>query len=87
MEILWIKEAWEEYLYWQSQDKKTLRRINALIQDILRNGYKGIGNPEPLRNDLSGYYSVRIDKKNRIIFRIVDNTLEIISCKTHYNDK
>jgi toxin YoeB len=58
---LWQDEAWENYLYWQTQDKKTLRRINKLIQDIERNGYNGIGNPEPLKHDLQGFWSVKID--------------------------
>ena len=61
MKKLWSDEAWEEYLYWQTQDKKTLKRINKLLQDIDRNGYNSIGKPEPLRGDLAGYWSVRID--------------------------
>ena len=84
---LWQDEAWEDYLYWQAQDKKTLRKINNLLQDIERNGYKGIGKPEPLRGDLSGYWSVEIDKKNRIVFRIKDDKLEIWQCGSHYRDK
>ena len=87
MDLLWIEEAWEEYLSWQCQDKKTLRRINALLQSISRNGYNCTGKPEPLKGDLSGYWSVRIDSKHRLVFRIDRNTIEIISCKTHYGDK
>jgi len=68
---LWQDEAWEDYIYWQTQDKKTLKRINKLLQDIERNGYNGIGKPEPLRGDLSGLWSVKIDEKNRIVFRIL----------------
>ncbi|MBP1563708.1 MAG: Txe/YoeB family addiction module toxin [Oscillospiraceae bacterium] len=84
---LWHDRAWEEYLYWQTQDKKTLKKINRLIEDIERNGYSCIGKPEPLKDNLSGYWSVRIDEQNRIVFRIVDGKLEIIQCGTHYNDK
>ena len=84
---LWQDEAWENYLYWQTQDKKTLKRINKLIQDIERNGYNSVGKPEPLRGDLSGFWSVRIDEKNRIVFRIDNNILEIWQCGGHYEDK
>ena len=87
MRKIWSDEAWADYLYWQTQDKKTLRRINKLIQDIERNGYNGIGKPEPLKGDLSGYWSVRIDDVNRIIFRIVNDELEIWQCGSHYRDK
>ena len=78
----------EQYIYWQTQDKRTLKKINQLIKDIVRNGYSGIGNPEPLKGDLSGYWSREIDEKNRIVYRIVDDReLEIIHCKGHYSDK
>ena len=87
MNKLWQDEAWEDYLYWQTQDKRTLKKINKLIQDIERNGYNGIGKPEPLKEDLSGFWSVRIDEKNRIVFRIKDGSLEIWQCGTHYRDK
>ena len=84
---LWHDSAWEDYLYWQTQDKKVLRRINKLLQDIERNGYDGIGKPEPLKNDLSGYWSVRIDDFNRIVFRIIDGKLDIAQCGSHYRKK
>ena len=87
MRILWDDKAWQEYLDWQTQDKKTLKRINTLLKDIDRNGYNCIGKPEPLKGDLSGYWSVRIDEKNRIVFRINNNNLEIIQCGTHYEEK
>ena len=87
MRKIWSDAAWEDYLYWQTQDKKTLKRINKLIQDIERNGYNGMGKPEPLKGDLSGYWSVRIDDMNRIIFRIVNDELEIWQCGSHYRDK
>ena len=84
---IWHDTAWEDYLYWQTQDKKTLKKINKLLQDIERNGYNGIGKPEPLKGDLSGFWSVQIDVKNRIVFRIEDNRLEITQCGSHYQDK
>lgn len=87
MRILWDDKAWQEYLAWQISDKKTLKRINMLLKDIDRNGYNCIGKPEPLKGDLSGYWSVRIDEQNRIVFRISDNNLEIIQCGTHYKEK
>jgi len=67
----WHDAAWQDYLYWQKQDVKTLKRIHKLLQDIERNGYNGIGKPEPLKDNFSGLYSVRIDEKNRLIFKIV----------------
>ena len=79
--------AWTDYLFWQTQDKRTLKKINRLIQDIDRNGYQCQGQPEPLKGDLSGFWSVRIDEKNRIVFRIVDNRIEIAQCGSHYRDK
>ena len=87
MRKIWSDEAWEDYIFWQTQDKKTLRRINKLLQDIERNGYHGMGKPEPLTGNLAGYWSVRIDEKNRIVFRIVEDGLEIWQCGSHYRDK
>ena len=72
MRKLWHDEAWEEYLYWQSQDKKTLKKINRLLTDIDRNGYQCTGKPEPLGENLAGYWSVRIDEKNRIVFQMIN---------------
>lgn len=77
-------EAWEDYTYWETQDRKTLRRILKLIDDIDRNGYDGIGKPERLSGDLSDYWSRRIDEKNRIVYRIVGDTIQIIQCGSHY---
>jgi toxin YoeB len=77
MKKLWSDEAWEDYLYWQTQDKKTLSKINKLLKDIDRNGYHSIGKPEPLKGNFSGYWSVRIDDKNRIVYRIKEDSLEI----------
>ena len=87
MRKIWSDDAWEDYLYWQSQDKKALKKINRLLQDIDRNGYNSIGKPEALTGDLSGFWSVRIDEKNRIVFRIRNNELEIWQCGSHYRDK
>ena len=80
----WDEDAWDDYLFWQGQDRKTLKRINALVKDIERNGYHGIGKPEPLRGDLSGWWSRRIDDANRLVYRIVDDRIEIIQCGSHY---
>lgn len=77
-----------DYIFWQTEDKRTLKKINQLIKDIIRNGYTGIGNPEPLKGNLSGYWSREIDEKNRIIYRLKENDdVEIIQCKGHYSDK
>ena len=77
MKKVWSDEAWEEYLYWQTQDRKIIKKINNLIKDIDRNGYHYIGKPEPLSGNLTGYWSVRIDKANRIVFKISDDILEL----------
>ncbi|MBR6061734.1 MAG: Txe/YoeB family addiction module toxin [Spirochaetales bacterium] len=84
MKKIWFDEAWADYLYWQREDKKILKRINELIKDTERNHFSGIGKSEPLRNNLSGFWSRRIDDKNRFVYRITNNTLEILSCKGHY---
>lgn len=84
MKKLWHDSAWADYEYWQTQDRKTLRRVNALIRDIERNGYSGMGKPEPLRGNLSGWWSVRIDAANRIVFKIESETLVIFACRGHY---
>ena len=87
MRKIWSDEAWEDYLYWQAQDKKILKRINRLLEDINRNGYQCVGKPEALSGNLAGFWSVRIDEKNRIVFRINDNAIEIAQCGSHYKDK
>ena len=86
MKLIWFEEAWDDYLYWQTQDKKTIRRINQLLQDATRNGYTGIGKPEPLKGEFSGFWSRRIDEVNRLVYRIKDDCLEVLSCKGHYDD-
>lgn len=86
MKKIWFEEAWNDYLYWQVQDKKTLKRINQLIKDIEKNNPIGIGKPEQLKGDLSGFWSRRIDDRNRLVYRIIDEEiLEIVSCRGHYN--
>lgn len=85
MKKIWFDEAWEDYIYWQQQDKKTLKRINALLKEIERENFKGIGKPEPLKGELSGFWSRRIDDTNRIVYRIAEGRLEILSCKGHYD--
>ncbi len=84
MRLLWEDRAWDDYLYWQKQDKKTLKRINILINDIKRNPFDGIGKPEPLKENLSGYWSRRIDDKNRVVYYEQDNIVYILACRGHY---
>lgn len=85
MRIIWDEEAWSDYLYWQLQDKRTLKKINNLIKDIDRNQFEGIGKPEPLRENLTGFWSRRIDANNRLVYRIKDGVIEIAQCKGHYS--
>ena len=87
MEKVWTDNAWRDYLYWQSQDKKTIKRINQLLNDIERNGNTGIGKPEALKENLSGWWSRRIDETNRLIYRIENNKIIISHCRTHYAEK
>ncbi len=84
MRILFDQTGWEEYLFWQQEDRKILKRINELIKDILRCGNEGIGKPEPLRFGLAGYWSRRITEEHRLIYRIAEDTLIILSCRGHY---
>lgn len=76
--------AWEDYLQWQKEDKKILKKINEIIKDIDRNGYEGMGKPEPLRHGLTGYWSRRVTEKDRLVYKIEGNTIYIIGCKGHY---
>lgn len=85
MRLLWEETAWEDYCQWQAQDKKTLKRINQLLRDIQRDPYAGTGKPEPLKEDRSGWWSRRIDEKNRIVYRTQDDTIVIAACKGHYS--
>ncbi|WP_010111584.1 Txe/YoeB family addiction module toxin [Acinetobacter sp. P8-3-8] len=85
MILSWTDEAWDDYLYWQSTDKQTLKRINALIKEIKRSPFDGMGKPEPLKHDLSGYWSRRIDKENRIVYKVASDSIIIAMCRYHYN--
>lgn len=84
--IRFVPDAWDAYLHWQDQDKKTLKRLNLLITAAARDPFAGIGKPEPLRGDLSGYWSRRIDDANRLVYRATDAELVIIACRFHYGD-
>ncbi len=77
--------AWEDYLYWQKEDKATLKKINQLIEDVCRNGYSGIGKPEPLKGDMTGYWSRRINERDRLVYRVDDDHAYFISCRYHYH--
>ncbi len=82
--LAWTDEAWQNYVYWQSQDKKTLKRINKLIEDTKRRPFEGLGKPEPLRENLTGFWSRRIDDTNRLVYAVDDIFITIISCRYHY---
>ena len=83
---IWHDKAWKEYTEWQTEDKKTLRRINDLIKDIDRHPFSGIGKPEPLKSDKQGYWSRRMDETNRIVYKVEQNQIIIVQCGKHYND-
>ena len=84
MNKTFTQNAWEDYLYWQTQDKKVLKKINELLRDIERNGHTGIGKPEPLKHELSGFWSRRITDEHRLIYSLEDHNINIISCRYHY---
>ena len=84
--IQWDFDAWEDYLYWQKHDKKILQRINQLVKAIYRNPFDGIGKPEALKGNLSGFWSRRIDEKHRLVYLIEGNAVLIFSCKGHYDN-
>ncbi|MCM1296653.1 MAG: Txe/YoeB family addiction module toxin [Muribaculaceae bacterium] len=83
----WSETAWEEYVSWQTKDPAVLRKINTLLKEVSRDPFRGIGKPEPLKGDLSGWWSRRIDGKNRLVYRIKNDVLEIAQCGTHYGQK
>lgn len=85
MNKFFTENAWKDNVYWQTEDRRTLKRINMLIEDISRNGHDGIGKPEPLTGDLSGFWSRRINEKDRLVYRIQDDEVQIISCRYHYS--
>lgn len=82
--LAWTDDSWSDYVYWQGQDKKTLRRINKLITDTKRSPFEGIGKPEPLKENLSGFWSRRIDESNRLVYAVSDSNITVISCRYHY---
>ena len=82
--LSWTDEAWNSYVYWQTQDKKTLKRINKLISDVKRSPFDGIGKPEPLKENLSGFWSRRIDDTHRLVYAVDDTAITVISCRYHY---
>lgn len=82
--LSWTDEAWNSYVYWQTQDKKTLKRINKLITDVQRSPFEGIGKPEALKENLSGFWSRRIDDTNRLVYAVDDTAIIVISCRYHY---
>lgn len=84
--LVFQERGWNDYRYWQTQDKKTLKRLNKIIEDIVRNGYEGLGKPEKLTGDLSGWWSRRIDEKNRVVYRLREGNVEIAQCRGHYSD-
>ncbi|MGQ8364454.1 Txe/YoeB family addiction module toxin [Glaciecola sp. 1036] len=82
--LSWTDESWKDYLYWQTQDKKTLKRINKLLMDVKRSPFEGIGKPEPLKENLSGFWSRRIDDTNRLVYAVESDSIVVISCRYHY---
>ena len=84
MILSWAEKAWDDYLYWQATDKKRLKRINALIKDIKRQPFDGLGNPEPLRPNWTGYWSRRIDREHRLVYKVTANNIIIVQCSYHY---
>lgn len=85
MRVTFSMNAWEDYLYWQNEDKRTLRKINALVKDIMRTPFSGIGKPEPLKHELAGYWSRRIDREHRLVYKVKGEALLIYMCRYHYN--
>ena len=86
MNKLFTEHGWSDYVYWEAEDKNTLKRINQLLIDISRNGNEGIGKPEPISGDLSGYWSRRINDQDRLIYRFIEDSIVILSCRFHYSD-
>lgn len=85
MILSWTDTAWEDYLFWQEQDRKILKRINLLIKDTQRNPFEGLGNPEPLKHQFSGFWSRRIDREHRLVYQVENDTLLIAQCRFHYD--
>ncbi len=85
MNLTFADEAWDDYLSWQKEDKKILKRINTLIKDIKREPFDGLGDPEPLKHNWSGYWSRRITREHRLVYKVTENAVLIAQCKYHYN--
>lgn len=86
MILSWTDKAWEDYLFWQENDRKILKRINTLIRDAQRNPFDGLGNPEPLKHQFSGFWSRRIDREHRLVYQVENDILLIAQCRFHYDD-
>lgn len=84
MRLSWAEQAWEDYLYWQQTNKKILKRINTLIKDITRQPFTGLGDPEPLKHNWTGYWSRRIDREHRLVYKVSDQAIIIVQCRYHY---
>jgi len=84
MILCWTANGWEDYLYWQITDKQMLKRINMLIKDIQRTPHEGLGTPEPLKHNWSGYWSRRIDREHRLVYKAIEGTITIVQCRYHY---
>ncbi len=85
MILSWAESAWDDYLYWQRTDKKTLKRINLLVKDIKRQPFEGVGSPEPLKHNWSGYWSRRIDRAHRLVYKVTEQTIIVVQCRYHYS--
>lgn len=84
MKVIFLPQAWDDYLHWQQTDKQRLRKINTLLRDCVRTPFSGIGSPEPLRHELSGWWSRRIDEEHRLVYRVAGDDIEIAQCRYHY---
>ena len=84
MILSWAEQAWEDYLYWQRTDKKTLKRVNALLKDIKRQPCEGLGDPEPLKHNWTGYWSRRIDRQHRLVYKVANEAIVVVQCRYHY---
>ena len=84
MNVVFMTRAWEDYLYWQAGDRQILKKLHALIKECQRTPFEGTGNPEPLKHEFAGWWSRRIDKEHRLVYRVKDDNLEIVQCRYHY---
>lgn len=84
MKVVFSARGWDDYLWWQQQDRKLLKRINQLIRDVMRNGNEGIGKPEPLKHGFQGYWSRRINDEHRLVYKLVDDEVRVAACRYHY---